>query len=461
MNNRNLFIALFAGVFSVSCDEFIQIAPPENQVVSAAVFTSDATAMSALNGLYAQSMRSNFFLLNGALSIYGGLSADELIMRTSPVNRLEFQDNNVQVGNSENEYRFWRQGYTLIYHANALIEGVQEGESILSKTTSDQILGESLFFRALCYFYLTNLYDSIPLVLGTDSYVNSKKERTIQNEIYQQIEEDLLNAETLLENAYPMADRSRPNKHVVQALLARIYLYREQWDKALNYADKVIESPLYTLEDDLDQVFRAESQEVIWQLFPVNESFKATAEAQDFLTTESESSLPTVLINPVLLARFEPGDKRLEHWVSSKTYQDITYWSARKYKVRRGSDAREEYNVLFRLAEQYFIRAEAKFHSGELDGVTENLNSIRQRSGLPTINTTDRTVLQTVLIHEKAIEFFAEVGHRWFDLKRWQMADEVMEAVKGENWQPTDIWYPIPQGERDVNPYLTQNPGYE
>lgn len=461
MNNRGIIPIISFAILLVSCEQFVQIAPPENQVVRSNVFTNDATAMSTLNGLYAEAMTSNFTVLNGGLSIYGGLSADELYNRIPSTNRMEFQNNALLAKNSDNEYQFWRHSYILVYHANSLIEGARSDDAKLSQSTSVQIQGEALFVRALCYFYLTNLYGAVPLITGTDSESTAKQGREAVEVVYAQIVSDLIEAERLLPMEYAAINRSRPNKATVQALLARVHLYLQQWDEASSYSTKVIENVNYRLEDSLSQVFRYDSDEVIWQLYPANESFKATAEAQYFLPTPAETSLPAILLTPDLLSRFETGDKRASHWINNKTYQEVTYWYPNKYKIYRGNDFREEYNVLFRLAEQYLIRAEARSNLGDLEGALDDINVIRGRSGLSPIGARSSEDFQVSLLQERAMELFAECGHRWMDLKRLHLADALLGPIKGDNWHSTDVWYPVPLNELNVNPFLTQNEGYE
>ena len=70
-----------------------------------------------------------------------------------------------------------------------------------------------------------------------------------------------------------------------------------------------------------------------------------------------------------------------------------------------------------------------------------------------------KKILQAIE-HERQIEFFAEWGHRWFDLKRRDRAHIVLSGIKGPTWQATDVWYPIPLQEILRNPALEQNPGY-
>ncbi|HEU4473178.1 MAG TPA: RagB/SusD family nutrient uptake outer membrane protein, partial [Flavisolibacter sp.] len=120
-----------------------------------------------------------------------------------------------------------------------------------------------------------------------------------------------------------------------------------------------------------------------------------------------------------------------------------------------------EYLIVFRLAEQYLIRAEARMHKGDIQGSISDLNIIRSRAGLPSLPVTLTPVqLATAIEQERRVELFCEWGHRWQDLKRTGRAGAVLSTAKAPNWQSTDELYPIPAVEMQNNPFLTQNPGY-
>jgi hypothetical protein len=151
--------------------------------------------------------------------------------------------------------------------------------------------------------------------------------------------------------------------------------------------------------------------------------------------------------------------------VSGKQYR-----SPYKYKQNTATTPREEYNMVLRLADQYCIRAEARARLDQLPEAVSDLNAIRKRAGLldlPTISTQNQVL--AAVEQECRIEFFAEWGHRWFDLKRWparandgkKRIDEVMTALRPDTWKPTAALWPIPSDERTRNHFLTQNPGYD
>ncbi|MGR3854093.1 RagB/SusD family nutrient uptake outer membrane protein [Chryseobacterium indologenes] len=151
----------------------------------------------------------------------------------------------------KNNYRtniIWNSGYKAIIGCNRLISKVAEGKD----TETDQLIGENYFLRAYVYFSMVNVFGrpynqgtgnpGVPLKLSDD--VNDLPARATVGEIYNQVVSDLLKAEKLMtldkDNIYA-------SKEAAQALLSRVYLYMENNDKAIEYADKVINSGKYTL----------------------------------------------------------------------------------------------------------------------------------------------------------------------------------------------------------------------
>jgi hypothetical protein len=117
---------------------------------------------------------------------------------------------------------------------------------------------------------------------------------------------------------------------------------------------------------------------------------------------------------------------------------------------------------VFRLAEQFLIRAEARAHLDKITGANSakaDLNMIRDRAGLPPTVASTKEEMLAAILQERRMELFVEWGHRWFDLKRTGKASEVLSVLK-PRWDPTDVLYPIPYNELQLNPNMMQNAGY-
>ncbi|TAJ47420.1 MAG: RagB/SusD family nutrient uptake outer membrane protein [Chitinophagaceae bacterium] len=437
-----------------SCKKFIEVPIPVNQQATVTVFSDEATATSAVNGLYSSMMIQNFGILNSGITLYPALSADELINTNPNATISSFTENTLNSENTIIEFDLWKRSFNYIYQTNAILKGLSNSNS-LSMAVKNQLMGEAKFVRALCYFYLINIFGDVPYIVTTDYQENSVAARVPKATIYNSIQTELQEASNLLGNDYPSTGKVRPNKWAAISLLARVYLYRENWAAAEQTASLVINSGIYSLSG-LNNVFVANSTEVIWQLMPVL-TFLNTADGLTFIPF-SATVRPAYGLTAQLMNSFETGDQRLSSWTKSNIVSGVVYYYPFKYKVRSGS-AVTEYNTLFRLPELYLIRAEARTMQNKIAEAKTDLNVIRTRAGLSNSSAGSQVSMVTAIEHERQIEFFAECGHRWFDLKRTGRADAVLGSIK-TSWQATDALYPIPLTDIQTNPSLTQNPGY-
>jgi len=455
---KNIFCLIVTTItlsFSVSCKKFTDVPAPTNLVVSDLAFSDDRSATSTVVGIYSDMMQT-YRAISNSTSLYAGLSADELT--SSAVNNIPFLNNNLQPTLSTiNTY--WQQMYSYIYDANAVLDGLKNSTGV-SPAVKNQLTGEALFVRAFVHFYLVNLFGDVPLITTSDYRINATLPRTPSTDIYAQIILDLKNAQNILQAAYPTTERARPNKWTATALLARVYLYVKDYVNAEIQSNAVVTSGSYS-QAALSTVFLKSSSETIWQLMPVS-TFLYTFDGATFIPSATATTIPNTYLNPLLVASFEAGDQRKTNWVGSKIISGTTYYYPFKYKAGATSTSLTEYYIVFRLSEQYLIRAEARAQQGtNLSGAISDLNVIRNRAGLSNYTGASNQVsVLNSLMHERQIELFTEWGHRWCDLKRTNLADVVLKPIKGSTWESTDTLYPIPSAQIGANIFLTQNAGY-
>lgn len=272
------------------------------------------------------------------------------------------------------------------------------------------------------------------------------------------------------------AERVRPTKWAAAALLARVYLYTGKYDKAESIASSIINNTSLFGLDALNDVFKKNSREAIWQLQPVTAGMNTSDGLFFILSDGGPTEYNPVYISDLLLNSFEAGDNRkvLGNWINSVTASGTTYFYPYKYKLGFGTEPGTEYLMMLRLGEQYLIRAEARALQNNIPGAAADVNMIRTRARaaatvdvpdpLPNLSATlTKEELLAAILHERQVELFTEWGHRWFDLKRTGKVDEVMSVVtplKGGTWETTDQLYPIPSFDILRNPNLVQNPGY-
>lgn len=496
---KNLTLGVCYGLLSFmpllsGCEKLVDAGDPLLTITTNQTFSRDGSAISALTGIYSQLMNGGvtgngptFTFSNGGVMLYAGMSADELVNHDGVANQLDydFVINKVDSRNSNNKQNLWSPLYKVIFNVNSLIEGATSSTSNqLTAATRKQIVAEAKFIRAFCYFYLTNLYGDVPLAITTDWKVNSQMARTAQNKVYEQIVVDLLDAQKDLPEDYAITagERIRANKFAVTSLLARVYLYQEDWKNAEIQSSAVIGNDQYRLEDDLNKVFLSTSREAIWQLKPsAASSLSAIFDARHFLPYSwwtdlsdaerpiyllyfSELSMlyyPPYLMTSQLAAAFETGDQRKEMWTSYiETPTTAPYNGTTDYFPKKYARISNPYYAVFRLAEQFLIRAEARAHLNNLPGADQDLNTIRRRAGLRDLNSASTLEALQAVAHERQTELFAEWGHRWFDLKRTGKTNEVFAKIPTKRFDPFQLVYPIPLEEIQADPSLVQNPGY-
>jgi hypothetical protein len=459
----------------MSCKKLVEVDGPSTSMNSDIVYAMDATAIAVLTNIYANNM-GNATDKIASMSLFPGLSADELKLFSGvsdPIYLFYYQNNLSSSVTGPMDY--WVTLYNTVFVTNAAIEGLNSSKT-LTPSVKKQLLGEAKFMRAFCYFYLVNLYGDVPLNLTTDYKANGMRPRTDKGKVYEQIMTDLKDAQGLLSDEYLNAsmtiteERVRPNKSVASAMLARVYLYTGRNTEAEAEATSIITNKKVYDMVTLNQVFLKNSLETIWALQPTSTGTDAnTGEGRLFILTSLSPPSPT--LNPVylqdnLVGSFEATDKRKSAWIGKYIDPDQNsniYHYSYKYQVRAVEAPTTEYSVVFRLAEQYLIRAEARVKQGNIDGAASDLNIIRKRAGLePTTAITQEGLIGAIL-NERRWELFTEWGHRWFDLKRTGKVDEIMQQIKGTYWQTTDQLYPIPQTELNGNPNIRgyQNPGYD
>jgi len=450
LNNSKCF--LIAGMLIIliatGCKKLVQVKEPDDSLSTNTVFSNDSLAQAAVNGLYIKVLSIPKYFLNGGMSLFPGLSADELERSVSLTNEDQFIYNELVSGNQLIYVNIWKAAYGYIYQCNICLQGLYRSTGV-SADLKKRLTAETQFVRALCYYYLVNLYGKVPLILGTNADVNALMGRAPVEDVYQQIEADLVAASDSLSVNRP---NTYPNHYAAEALLARVYLYQQKWSKAEQMAFAVINSGQFKLESGLDTVFIKSSKETIFQWAPVVANMNA---AEGFIFI---SARPNYKLTDSLLAAFEAGDLRKQQWVRTTTGSPV-YSYPYKYRIFQSSSPKE-YNVVLRLAEQYLIRAEALAHLERIPEAVVDINIIRQRAQLPGISPSISSEdFFQALEKERRIELFAEWGHRWFDLKRTNRANAVLGGKS--NWSSNDQLYPIPFSELQADPNLDQNNGYD
>lgn len=176
---------------------------------------------------------------------------------TSTDTKFDIYDYSRNINSAVTEYA-WELGYRTIGNCNKVIEmGAELGANITDE--EKVIVGENYYLRALSYFLLVNEFaqpysnnptqnPGLPLKLTSDPNDLPQSRSTVAK-IYDQVVKDLQDAITYMTLSTGMSPKNScyATKEAAQALLARVYLYMENWDGAWTYANDVINSGRFEL----------------------------------------------------------------------------------------------------------------------------------------------------------------------------------------------------------------------
>ena len=243
---KNLLILLFISLTLMSCEveRF-----PYDSIASEELLSGEGGIAAATLGNYAilkgDADGNGFASQFHRIAEYPG---DNVALSGTTTDALFFTYNYNNLATSGRVNNFWTSGYQAIVGCNKMIALTTEGES----EETDQLIGENYYLRAYAYFELVNVFgrpynqgrDNLGVPLKLSSQIDDLPDRNTVGEVYDQVLADLLKAESLMS---VNKSNSYATKEAAQALLSRVYLYMEENQKSIEYANKVISSGRYNL----------------------------------------------------------------------------------------------------------------------------------------------------------------------------------------------------------------------
>lgn len=437
MNIKNIIcIALVAGALT-SCEKFLDITPTGMVIAKTGeeyrnLLTSEYNSFP--NDRYKTTIRTDELVLTNRTS-----STD----LDAYLDQWRWKDESPSTTTTTFE---WRLYYHAIYISNYIILHQGEIESI-SDADRSQLVGEAYMMRAYCHFILVNLYAEpygkcdpattrgVPLMLEAD--VNAVPRSSSVKAVYDQIVADVKQAESLMNKVeWGTGYNYRFNKVAAKALLARTYLYMEQWQNALDAAKDVM-SAHGTLED----------LNLLGSKLPDDKDSQEIIVALERFSTNMSS----VIENPSdeIIAKYKDGDQRKSKYF--KRASSITYTLLKTGGI-----------CSFRSGEAYLIAAEASAQLGntaEAVGYLKSLyakrlNATARADAEAAIGTMGKAALLLEIYEERARELAFE-GHRWFDLRRTTQ-EALKHIYNGETYTLTKEKYTLrfPTEAVEANPNI-------
>lgn len=455
IKNIKYFLIVALALSVTSCKKYLETTPV-NAVSDLDPITDKTSAETALRGVYRQLASANYY---GETYVTLGYfpSADIKNLTTGGAANL------VNINFRSDEVLFnsaWNAIYNTINRANHVISKIGDvDDPQLTQALKDKYTGETKFIRALAYFDLARAWGGVQLILEptVDLVKRPQIKRSTLDQTYDQVLKDLQDAEQLLPDGL---NRIRATKRTVWALRARLHLYRKEWQLAEDYASKLIANTTdYTLVKPYSAWFKNNAIATPESIFELEYS------------ASNPSAIRAQMQHPTNggTYRYAPNDKFVQllndatksggrsALINKVTQGSTTIWFGDLYYRLPATDPA----YIFRIAEMYLIRAEARAQLTKLTLALDDLNKVRDRAGVANSTATTQDDILLAIENERRVEFAFE-AHRWFDLARTKRAKAVLEAldanIKVEDYE---LVFPIPVTQIQLDKEnLQQNDGY-
>jgi hypothetical protein len=463
-----------------SCEDFLE-ENPQDRVAQSNFYTTAQDAEAAVNSIYAYlgsySTGSTAGIYHSTFWVTMGLASDEMV--NNQLGTLWNDELSNFAYNAENAalLEIWQMHYKTIYLANIAIERIPAIS--MDQTQQSRLVNEAKFLRGLMYFNLVRMFGRVPLLVNEINPLNPEAAEV--EAIYAQIIQDLTDAEALPTDGN--IQEGRATQGAAKALLAKVYLTIEDYQKASAKALEVINSGTYSLWEDFADVYKLANRGGKEAIFSVGFGDGGGAisfwEVGQFNVRllPAELTRARAIVNNThgwqvatqdLYNSFSDEDERKAVTFMTELLDDNgnvinlskihiqKFWDSEADPTAGGSSA--DYPVI-RYSDVLLIYAEAQAALNNFEEANRYLNMVRNRANLPDVDISDGAAFREAVLLERRREFVAE-GHRWFDLVRTGELEEKVQQAKGITVDGIYNIFPIPQRERNVNPNLPQNTGY-
>ncbi|MBL7859349.1 MAG: RagB/SusD family nutrient uptake outer membrane protein [Cyclobacteriaceae bacterium] len=460
---------------------------PQSFVTSDQFYKNGDQATAAVNAIYRKLYESGQSLYNSLFQIGVEMATDDYAAgpRARNANVRAISGLTHDPLNDRME-QLWKQSYDAINVANIAIDRIALiNPSEINEVLRTRLINEAKFLRALNYFNLVRWFGGVPIVLHETASLSPENlyvEKASEDAVYQQIIQDLTDAENL-PATYSSANVGRATSGAAKSLLSKVYLTREEWLKAANKSKEVIDSQTYELFEDFADVFNVATKNGKEHIFSAQ--FKGFFNYQGNSLASRSAPFEPPGINGDYADMINKPGKLYESFSANDERKAVTFVTQMISPVNGllytfephlhkyydyaavGSQGNSSKNLpIIRYAEVLLIYSEAL---NELNGPTPEaywaIDEVRSRAGIEKLADISpaltKSEFRDAVFQERRKELVFEY-QRWFDLVR-RGADYYVATLKAAgkaNAAPRHLHFPTPQREINLNPKLTQHPDW-
>jgi hypothetical protein len=501
MNVHIKILLLFAAFAISSCSNYLDV-KPQGQIDEEAAIQDPEAAQNLVTGVYNIMWLGNVhgFAYVGATNIVSddadkGSNPEDAALSQGLFDKLTMDPNMTFLND------LWSGHYQAIARANQALEKL--APSPLDEAVKNRLQGEARFLRAYFYFNLVRMFGGVPKVdkvlTPEEARADQYQTRASKEAIYDFITGDLEYAVANLPvKGAPGSQVGRATKAAAAGMLAKVFLYRQNWQRAFNLSDSIVTGKLgsYSLLPDYAEIWRETGENSSESLFEVQTGVNAACDAaiDNYAVCQgpraggkrgwADLGWGFGAPSESLASAYEANDKRRAATIIFIQPRGTLLWD--NFRVPgRDSVENDRYNYKAyhsRTAEQYcgnagrlaknlrilrygeilLIHAEAALALGNSGPALKDINELRHRAGLLDIGAATRATIWK----ERRVEMAME-HDRYFELVRENAiapgtAEAAFKADGNKNFvRGKHEVFPIPFPQIQFSQgKMQQNPGY-
>lgn len=484
----NIWLLSLVSLFTLHCSDENFDVRPNNQDDPETIFTSEANYRLVVDGAYDAFKSPTYYNGDtGSSIILGDVLADNLILNTQgrQTNKTAYEWS--YTPQSDAVTALYSSAYKVISRANHVLDNLN---NVPYTDYMKNIEAEAKAIRAIAHFDLVRAYAKVPTqssdaasslgiayVTTFDPGIKPSRDATVTI-TYDKIIADLEGAlANINENNINIG---RLNKTSVLGFLSRVYLYKGDYTKAIEYGEQCITAyPSVGAHDNFVNVWRDASND--GELFSIlNANISGDNVTVGVAYNQNVSGIRSEYnINYDLFTKYgDSSDIRKQAYIETANFVSTPYNHVIKYTYRAEATVRQVVDVKFlRSAEVYLNVAEAYMKGPAANPVRalQLLNTLRAQRYISYMAGTETgTGLLDAIYYERRLELAFE-NDRFWTIKRLGHAvvrSDYGSSVDGSGTDaPTGLLkvlpanshrfvLPIPQSAINLNPNMVQNPGY-
>lgn len=460
--------------FGLSCKKkFLEVIDTTRLVKQGYVVDLQTTAQ-YMNGVYVLLVSNEIGYASGNNIVYPEYIADN-VKKRSGIDDIYLWNQSADKPTIYNGAGQWLGYYRIIRSCNFVIDKTEEYKKE-NKAKSENIKGQALAIRAWMHFLLVNMfgqsynYTSDASHLGIPYVRTSDIEEPISRQpvatIYQNVINDLNDALQLL----PVVDKGKKdvfNYETAKALLARIYLFKEDFLKAKDLSQEVLKDVPMMISGYPGKLYTNQETEALFQVYPAKATDNYIAGFLGYYTADVFSLLATKNISQ--LYRQYSSDKR-NAWVRDSITPSNNFFGTLITKFPKAVaglssvPSMDYYQTLFRSTEMVLTIAECYARLNMDDSARHFINQIRSRASIPVFTpaVTGKALMDSIRMERNKEMAFD--GIRMYDLLRWKLGVNRLDPLTPDAqilpYPSNKAIAPIPLTDVQLSG-LEQNPGYQ